>query len=168
MIAKGKTEIFIISFLFTLVFAFSSVNQAKAASYNMRDLSTFPTVGYGYKTSGGFVDALQTILWSSGYSSTVGTIDGSFGANTANGIKTFQSKYGLASDGIAGFATWRKIESFTYNVDTWNRKYSNPGSSVYVTDLKMYSTGVGTGYYSALVNKTNNSIIKINRDMWLD
>jgi peptidoglycan hydrolase-like protein with peptidoglycan-binding domain len=170
MVMKKKVEVFIVSFLLlTLIFTFSSVNQAKAASYNMRDLSTFPTVGYGYKTGGGFVDAMQTILWSSGYSSAVGTIDGSFGANTANGIKSFQSKYGLVSDGIAGVATWRKMESFTYNVDTWSRKYSNPGSSVYMTEFKMYSTGAGAGYYSALINKTNNkNIIKINRDMWRD
>ena len=151
MVKKRKIELFIISLLlFALVFTSGSVNQAKAASYRINDLGTFPVIGSGYTTSGGFVEALQTVLWSSGYSSTVGAIDGYHGTSTANGIKSFQSKYGLTSDGIAGAATWKKMESVTY------------------TEFKMYSTGAGAAYFSALVSKTNNSIIKSNKDMWMD
>ncbi|MBO0589613.1 MULTISPECIES: peptidoglycan-binding domain-containing protein [unclassified Sporosarcina] len=166
---KRKVEIFIISLLlFTLVFTSSSVNQVKAASYDWRNLGTFPVIGSGYTTSGGFVEAMQSTLWSSGYSSAVGTIDGYYGTGTANGIKSFQSGNGLASDGVAGAATWRKMETYTFNVDTWTRKYSNPGSSVYVTEFKMYSTGAGAGYFSGLISKTNNSVIRQNSTMWLD
>lgn len=34
------------------------------------------------------------------------TIDGKFGASTTNGVKVFQSKHGIAADGIVGANTW--------------------------------------------------------------
>ncbi len=69
------------------------------------------TVGYGYTTSGNYVKAIQINLWAAGFSSTVGTIDGKFGAKTKAGIVAYQKKYGLSADGIAGSKTWGHMYS---------------------------------------------------------
>ncbi|WP_339185469.1 peptidoglycan-binding domain-containing protein [Paenibacillus sp. FSL R5-0701] len=45
-------------------------------------------------------------LWSSGYQSTVGTVDRNFGSGTTSAVKSFQTKEGLTSDGVVGNGTW--------------------------------------------------------------
>ena len=38
-----------------------------------------------------------------------GTIDGSFGKNTLNALKSFQKKKGLVVDGVCGAKTWEAL-----------------------------------------------------------
>ena len=58
--------------------------------------------------TGDEVSQLQNELDQAGYS--VGVIDGIFGAGTENALISFQTKYGLVADGIAGPATFAKLE----------------------------------------------------------
>jgi murein DD-endopeptidase MepM/ murein hydrolase activator NlpD len=53
------------------------------------------------------VAALQFLLTRHGFSP--GGIDGGFGANTASGVRRFQSAAGLGADGLAGPATLRAL-----------------------------------------------------------
>ena len=59
--------------------------------------------------TGTAVKTLQTNLKKLGFYTAY--VDGSFGATTESAVKAFQKKYGLTSDGVAGSATLKKIES---------------------------------------------------------
>lgn len=52
---------------------------------------------------------IQKCLCNAGYSI---VIDGNFGANTAQAVIKFQSKYGLTPDGIVGNKTWLKLQEW--------------------------------------------------------
>lgn len=60
-----------------------------------------------YGSRGKCVELLQTYLSSLGYGLTV---DGIFGPNTLNAVKSFQSSKGLTVDGIVGINTWSALE----------------------------------------------------------
>ena len=53
------------------------------------------------------VKVLQFLLNHAGYNA--GTIDGKFGKNTLNALKTYQKKMGLVVDGVCGAKTWAKL-----------------------------------------------------------
>ncbi|MCC0642824.1 MULTISPECIES: peptidoglycan-binding domain-containing protein [unclassified Clostridioides] len=63
-------------------------------------------VGYGHQTSGNAVHLVQLLLKRCGYSLNA---DSSFGPDTYNKVKSFQSKYGLSADGVVGIGTWNKF-----------------------------------------------------------
>jgi peptidoglycan hydrolase-like protein with peptidoglycan-binding domain len=54
------------------------------------------------------VTQIQTALVAWGYKVTV---DGKFGAQTAQSVKDFQMKNGLKQDGVVGPATWAKLQA---------------------------------------------------------
>jgi peptidoglycan hydrolase-like protein with peptidoglycan-binding domain len=58
--------------------------------------------------SGSGVKQIQTALVAHGFK--VG-VDGQFGAQTAQAVKSFQQQNGLAQDGIVGPATWAKLQA---------------------------------------------------------
>jgi peptidoglycan hydrolase-like protein with peptidoglycan-binding domain len=66
-----------------------------------------PTVRRG--STGDAVRMLQQILSDYGYDP--GTVDGSFGPNTEQAVKTFQNDFGLDADGVVGPATWAMLGS---------------------------------------------------------
>ncbi|WP_436663533.1 glycoside hydrolase domain-containing protein [Alicyclobacillus acidoterrestris] len=70
-------------------------------------LASNPTVQFG--NTGAVVQALQIALMRLGYS-VVGSADGSFGPNTLNGVKAFQTAQKLTVDGIVGPATWGALD----------------------------------------------------------
>ena len=74
-----------------------------------------PTLRRGAKY--GVIGVIQAILQYK-YRISVGRsgIDGDFGANTENAVKTFQKQKGLTVDGIIGPKTWNKL----LEVDKWN------------------------------------------------
>lgn len=140
--------------------------KAEAASYDFRNAGTWATVGYGYTTGGGFVGALQSNLWSTGMYATVGSVDEAFGSGTYNGVRQFQSKYGLGVDGVAGGQVWTKMESFTVNVDLRTRQYSNPNSSTYKTQFYTYADTHNSYVAYRLHNKSTNGVVKYGSVMW--
>jgi len=79
-----------------------------------------PTLRLGDR--GEDVRDLQNLLTSLGYNP--GTIDGIFGQNTLNAVKTFQTNNGLYANGIVEATTWNALlsggvlpeETFTYTV----------------------------------------------------
>jgi len=77
------------------------------------------TVGYGRTTSGNWVRAIQLQLHSAGFSS-VGAIDGKFGSKTYSALKSYQSKYGLSADGIAGPQTWGHMDNYLKSGGPWD------------------------------------------------
>jgi peptidoglycan hydrolase-like protein with peptidoglycan-binding domain len=76
-----------------------------------------PTDGPKFGTNAYPVKSIQTYLTRAGIPTTV---DGAYGPGTAANVKTFQTKYGLLSDGIVGPVTWLKMlalklyTSYTY------------------------------------------------------
>lgn len=88
---------------------------------------------------------LQGKLNSFGYNL---SIDGIVGNQTTNAIKDFQSKNGLAVDGIAGINTYKKLESLTKT----SIKYRFPVNYVYVSQTfknshKAVDLGWSSKYY---------------------
>lgn len=63
-------------------------------------------VGYGHVTSGNPVHLVQLLLKRAGYSLDA---DSLFGSDTYNKVRSFQSNYGLSSDGVVGIGTWNKF-----------------------------------------------------------
>ena len=99
--------------------------------------------------TGAAVKTLQTNLKKLGFYTAY--VDGSFGATTESAVKAFQKKYGLTSDGVAGSATLKKIESAvasassgkitTERLDWFNGgKYVIPNGAVF--QIKDVSTGL--------------------------
>ena len=99
--------------------------------------------------TGTAVKTLQTNLKKLGFYTAY--VDGSFGATTESAVKAFQKKYGLTSDGVAGSATLKKIESAvasassgkitTERLDWFNGgKYVIPNGAVF--QIKDVSTGL--------------------------
>jgi len=60
--------------------------------------------------SGSGVRQIQSALAAKGYGVSV---DGKFGAQTDQAVKSFQAKNGLKQDGIVGPATWAKLQAKT-------------------------------------------------------
>ena len=99
--------------------------------------------------TGTAVKTLQTNLKKLGFYTAY--VDGSFGSTTESAVKAFQRKYGLTSDGVAGSATLKKIESAvasassgkitTERLDWFNGgKYVIPNGAVF--QIKDVSTGL--------------------------
>ncbi len=84
---------------FDTVDSFSSFDTYVSASPGSR------VVQFG--DSGSDVETLQSDLSRQGYS--VGSVDGTFGANTEAAVIAFQQANGLTADGIVGGATWSAL-----------------------------------------------------------
>jgi len=88
--------------------------EASAAQYDFWNWSTWPTISQG--SSGGFVSAVQSMLWASGY-------------QTATGLKHFQNLESITADGIVGPTPWRTFDKYaskgfaTKNYDHWQSSY---------------------------------------------
>ncbi|MFT4415807.1 peptidoglycan-binding domain-containing protein [Fredinandcohnia humi] len=164
---KKKSIIILLSALLFVVSINPSGNKASAASYDFYNLGTWPTVGYGYITSGGFVGTVQSVLWTNGFRSTVGTVDKSFSSNTYNGVVAFQKKYYLSADGRVGPGTWGKIESLTYNVDSNNREFRAGGYGYALKFVRVSSSTSVTHYYS-LYDYWDTSYSYAYGDIWKD
>lgn len=95
--AEARKDSFTISFYNT----FFDVSGAK--NYQVY-VTTY--VGYGHTTSGNPVHLVQLMINRTGVYLDV---DSSFGNNTYNKVRSFQSKYGLNSDGVVGLGTWKKF-----------------------------------------------------------
>jgi peptidoglycan hydrolase-like protein with peptidoglycan-binding domain len=68
--------------------------------------AAIPADGPKYGTNAYPVKSIQTYLTRAGIPTTV---DGAYGPGTTANVRTFQSKYGLLSDGMVGPVTWSKM-----------------------------------------------------------
>ena len=66
----------------------------------------YPLIRYGSR--GAYVMIAQDDLNTLGYDT--GGLDGIFGIKTQNAVKNYQTKEGLAVDGIIGCNTWRSLQ----------------------------------------------------------
>lgn len=114
-----------------LIFTLSTTVFAAPAG----DWGRLSVVGYGYRTSGVNVSAVQQICTDAGFGSTVGNIDGSFGPKTYTALKDYQSTHNLENDGFAGPQTWNVMHSGLQYV------YSNPTDAMY--EYFKYDEGYG-------------------------
>lgn len=105
---------------------------------------------------GGAVKELQEKLNSLGYS--CGTADGDYGAKTANAVREFQRKNGLAVDGIAGPKTLKVID----------KKILSNSIKIKVTaSLLNVRAGAGTNYkVVATIKKDSTYKLLEEKDGW--
>lgn len=83
-------------------------DSAAEAKVSLEDVALLNTEWTLRRSSrSGYVKRLQKALLALGYDP--GSIDGKFGEKTENAVKRYQSVRALASDGVAGRATLRKI-----------------------------------------------------------
>lgn len=96
----------------------------------------------------------------------IASVDGFFGSETEDAVKTFQSIFGLEPDGIIGKATWYRI-SFIYAAVKRLSELDSEGLSLeevsrqFVEDLRRGATGAGVRevqYYLAVLNLFYNQI----------
>lgn len=66
----------------------------------------------------------------------VNPVDGIFGRQTENSVKTFQRVFNLVVDGIVGRATWYKLSAIYTAVTKLGELDQEPVSSIYIDDLK--------------------------------
>lgn len=107
MLKKSYTSIIIC--LLAVMLLLPSQSNAHRLGYFWED---YHVVGYGYMTNNNFVKAIQMNLKLLGQDSTVGAVDGVFGAKTERGVRNFQSAERIAVDGIAGRQTWREMRYY--------------------------------------------------------
>lgn len=130
-------------------------------AYADNDFRGWPTLRQG--SSGGYVRALQSNLWAFGYQSTVGSVDGSFGAGVTSGVKAFQSREGLTSDGVMGSGSWTRMSNYVvtevtdYSFNLWT-----PHSSTYWVTYVHPGGNTSTLNYN-LLYKSNNSTVNSGR-----
>ena len=95
---------------------------------------------------GNDVKNVQVRLTNLGYDP--GSIDGYFGQNTYNAIFSFQGRNGLTQDGSCGPTTWDKLFSSSAIGNTTSGSIVDTGnnddtdSSIFISNLKTYSTGI--------------------------
>lgn len=145
-----------IPFMVSTVLMSSLMITGLASAYN--DFSGWPNLKQG--SSGGYVRALQSNLWAYGYQGTVGSIDGSFGSGVTSAVKSFQTKFGLSSDGSVGPATWNRM---SYNVITEATDFifylDTPYSSTYWVNYWHPSSGNTSTLTYEVRYKSNNSVV---------
>lgn len=90
---RRKTVVFSLTAVLLLVFAFAVFTPANGAD----------AASLKYGSSGSLVKSVQTKLKKWGYYK--GSVDGIFGTQTRTAVRYFQSKNGLAVDGIVGKKT---------------------------------------------------------------
>jgi hypothetical protein len=104
-----------------------------------------------------YIVAIQRGLNGLGFNT--GTVDGLFGTNTKNGVKAYQTAYGLTADGVFGQASWIELHA---NLDVYQQVdgylYCQMGSSgacfreylatEHWSVWKKGSTSVFTGFWS--------------------
>lgn len=86
-----------------IVFAFLILSTYLLIGINLAQTNEFKQAYSYYGSTGNEVIQIQTKLKSWGYYT--GTIDGIYGYQTYRAVRYFQSKNGLAVDGVAGSAT---------------------------------------------------------------
>lgn len=82
----------------------AALNAAPPSAPSTSPVSSMPTLRQG--AHGAAVSTLQTRLRAHGYNVSV---DGAFGPNTANAVRSFQRAKGLSADGVVGPRTWAAL-----------------------------------------------------------
>ena len=84
---------------------------------------------------GAAVKLIQSLLIRIGYNP--GPVDGIFGQITREAVREFQLDNGLEPDGVAGTATWSRVERFLMGYDTYTIR---PGDTFYNISGRYYTT----------------------------
>ena len=136
---KKLFKFFTVTILTMIILVTSSIS----ASANMMqyEWQYNDWIGWSYVKSGTYVTAVQSMLYSSGYGSTVGAIDGYYGNATHNAIMYYQRDRGMTADGVVGTQTWLKFEASRIYTGS-----SSTGSAVYYT----YRGSVSSTFYMKL------------------
>ncbi len=99
---------------------------------------------------------LQQDLTTLGYSTN--GVDGYFGNNTYNAVKSFQRDYGLSQDGVAGNQTLSKIDSLINQAKNQNVQNSSSGNS---GDSISISGNLSKGMQGSAVSDLQSSLTKL-------
>lgn len=148
-----KKRILIFIMFFITIFSITNISNAYYSSnYNE------PNVLLKINSKGEGVKWLQDMLNHNGYSLTV---DGIFGNNTLNAVKSFQSKTNITIDGIVGIQTRNKLKQYATNATTINAyRYTSANVN--------FRTGPSTNYNSLGIIAKDTKVYVMNKrsDGW--
>lgn len=148
-----KNRLMLVFMLFITIFFVNNISNAYYSS-NYSE----PTVLLKINSRGEGVKWLQDMLNNNGYSLTV---DGIFGNNTLNAVKSFQGKANITIDGIVGTQTRNKLKQYAVATTSLNTYH-------YTSANVNFRTGPSTSYSSISIIAKDTKIYVINKrsDGW--
>ena len=114
--------------------------------------------------TGSAVKDLQTKLKKLGFYNAY--VDGSYGDTTVAAVKTFQKKYNLTADGVAGSETLKKLDSAYKNADSNTStdddslRKGATGTAVKTLQTNLKKLGFYTAYVDGSFGSTTESAVK--------
>ena len=148
-----KKRVLLFIMFFITIFFISNISNAYYTS-NYKE----PTITLKVNARGENVKWLQDILNHNGYSLTV---DGIFGKNTLNAVKSFQTKTNIMVDGVVGTQTRNKLKQYATSTTSINAyRYTSANVN--------FRTGPSTSYSSLgiLVKDTKVYVVNKRSDGW--
>lgn len=117
-------------YLSMVIWGFWEFNQVLKKPQSRRTMaqSFMPAAATRYGQRGGYIWEMQNRLMYIGYYK--GKVDGHFGYKTLQGVKYFQSQFGMTVDGVMGTKTKRKLWLATKNWKPASRTEKAPAANL--------------------------------------
>ena len=147
IIAFAVMTVILIGSMFTVFPTAMTVSAATKYSIVYVEDGKENTVTIKNGSNNGYVAYAQQLLNELGYNA--GAVDGIFGTNTLNAVKSFQKAKGLTQDGIVGVNTWNALKS--------TKRTFDPSRVRFVVVINDREGAVGAGHQALICVDTKGA-----------